>query len=79
MLKNFKLQGNVSGAIRSDDDMESIDKAVADNSFKEQKRKSYGGRLSDIQQAWLDIIDREEDYSEIISSNIVTFKLPKKM
>ena len=203
MLKNFKLQGNVSGAIRSDDDMVSIDKEVADNSFKaqkrnldlflqqkgfvkyktnsyvrrnkadvleyinlqkeqygsktftvnfalialcvphsflsydlgdrlgklicardvwwdysneeiakvsfqnvmdaindfllpwfeerehkevlkmellkeEQKRKSYGGRLSDIQQAWLDAIDREEDYSDIISSNIVTFKLPKK-
>ena len=45
---------------------------------EEQKRKSYGGRLSDIQQAWLDAIDREEDYSDIISSNIVTFKLPKK-
>lgn len=46
---------------------------------EEQKRKKYGGRLSDVQQAWLDVIDSEEDYSEIISSNIVTFKLPKKL
>ena len=46
---------------------------------EEQKRKKYGGRLSDIQQAWLDVIDSEDDYSEIISSNIVTFKLPKKL
>ncbi len=45
----------------------------------ELKRKSYGGRLSDIQQAWLYVIDSEEDYSEIISSNIDIFKLPKKL
>ena len=46
---------------------------------EEQKRKRYGGRLSDIQQAWLDVIDSEDDYSDIISSNIATFKLPKKL
>lgn len=204
MLKNFILQGNVSGAIRSDEEMASIDKEIADNSFKEQKkkldlflqqkgfvkyktnsyarrnnvnvleyidlqkerygsktytvnyalislcvphsflsydlgdrlgvlicdrdvwwdysnaeiaevsfqnvmdaidaflipwfeerenkfaiknelqreeleRKSYGGRLSDIQQAWLDMIDSEEDCSEIISNNIAVLKLPKKL
>lgn len=39
MLKNFILQGNVSGAIRSDEEMASIDKEIADNSFKEQKKK----------------------------------------
>ena len=43
---------------------------------EEQKRKKYGGRLSDIQQAWLNVIDSEDDYSDIISNNIVTFKLP---
>ena len=46
---------------------------------EETIRKSYGGRLSDIQQAWLDVIDSEEDYSGIISSNIDNFKLPKKL
>ena len=46
---------------------------------EELKRKKYGGRLSDIQQAWLNVIDTEDDYSDIISSNIATFKLPKKL
>ena len=46
---------------------------------EEQKRKKYGGRLSDIQQTWLDVIDSEDDYSDIISNNNVTFKLPKKL
>ena len=46
---------------------------------EELKRKKYGGRLSDIQQAWLNVIDSEDDYSDIISSNITTFKLPKKL
>ena len=45
---------------------------------EELKRKSYGGRLSDIQQAWLDAIDSDEDVSKIISDNIDTLKLPKK-
>ena len=46
---------------------------------EELKRKKYGGRLSDIQQAWLNAIDTEDDYSDIISSNIATFKQPKKL
>ena len=46
---------------------------------EELKRKSYGGCLSDMQQAWLDVIDSEEDYSEIIRRNIEVFKLPKKL
>ena len=46
---------------------------------EEQKRKKYGGRLSDIQQAWLNVIDSEDDYSDIISNNTVTFKLPKEI
>ena len=46
---------------------------------EELKRKKHGGRLSDIQQAWLNVIDSEDDYSDIISSNIATFKLPKKL
>ena len=46
---------------------------------EELKRKKYGGRLSDIQQTWLNAIDSEDDYSDIISNNIATFKLPKKL
>ncbi len=46
---------------------------------EELKRKKYGGRLSDIQQAWLNVLDGEDDYSDIISNNIATFKLPKKL
>ncbi len=46
---------------------------------EEQKRKKYGGRLSDVQQAWLKAIDKENDYSDIISSNFATLKLPKKL
>ena len=47
--------------------------------IEEQKHKSYGGRLSDVQQAWLNVIDSKEDHSDIISNNIATFKLPKKL
>ena len=39
MFNKFKLRGNVSGAIRSDDEMASVNKDVADNSFKEQKKE----------------------------------------
>ncbi len=46
---------------------------------EEQKRKSYGGRLSDIQSAWLNVIDSKEDHFEIISSNTAVFRLPKKL
>ena len=47
--------------------------------IEEQKHKSYGGRLSDVQQAWLNVIDSKEEHSDIISNNIATFKLPKKL
>ncbi len=46
---------------------------------EELKRRKYGGRLSDIQQTWLNVIDGKDDYSDIISNNIATFKLPKKL
>ena len=39
MFNKFKLRGNVSGAIRSDDEMASVNKDAADNSFKEQKKE----------------------------------------
>lgn len=35
----FELQGNVSGAIRSDTEMEKINKEEAEEAFKEQKKK----------------------------------------
>ena len=45
---------------------------------EKKKRENYGGRLSDIQQLWLDAIDSEDDFTEIINANMATFKLPKK-
>ena len=39
MFNKFKLRGNVSGAIRSDDEMASVNKDAADKSFKNQKKK----------------------------------------
>lgn len=39
MFGKFKLQGNVSGAIRSDEDMENVNKDIADSSYKQQKKK----------------------------------------
>lgn len=39
MFGKFKLQGNVSGAIRSDEDMKKIDKNLADSAYKQQKKK----------------------------------------
>ena len=39
MFKKFKLRGNVSVHIRSDEEMASIDKHAADLFFKEQKKK----------------------------------------
>lgn len=37
MFKKFKLAGNTSGAIRSDAEMEKINKEEADKAFKVQK------------------------------------------
>ena len=37
--KNFVLQGNVNGAIRSEEELAHIDKETADNAFKHQKKK----------------------------------------
>ena len=39
MFNKFKLRGNVSGAIRSDEEMASVNKEAADNSFKEQNKE----------------------------------------
>ena len=39
MLKKFKLRGNMSGAIRSDEEMKAVNKVEADNAFKTQKKK----------------------------------------
>ena len=38
-MQGFILQGNMPGALRSDEEMAAIDKAVADEAFKIQKRK----------------------------------------
>lgn len=39
MFNRFKLKGNVSGAIRSDEELASIDKRAADETFKIQKKR----------------------------------------
>jgi len=44
-----------------------------------KKREGYGGRLSGDQQKWSDVVDSEDDFTEIVSSNIEIFKLPKKL
>ena len=42
-------------------------------------RESYGGCLSDIQQAWLDVIDDHSGCDEIIRKNVEIFKLPARL
>ena len=42
-------------------------------------RESYGGCLSDIQQAWLDVIDDHSGCDEIIKKNVEIFKLPARL
>ena len=39
MFNKFILRGNVSGAIRSDDEMASVDKEAADKFFKNLKKE----------------------------------------
>ncbi len=39
IFNRFKLQGNVSTAIRSEEEMKHIDKTIADNAFKLQKKR----------------------------------------
>ena len=46
---------------------------------EKSKRESYGSGLSNAQQKWLDALDSEEDFTEIINRNIEKFKLPKKL
>lgn len=38
IFNRFKLNGNVTTAIRSEEDMKCIDKTIADNAFKTQKK-----------------------------------------
>ena len=42
-------------------------------------RENKGGRLSDLQQAWLDAIDDHTDCQDIIMGNIGLFALPQKL
>ena len=58
-------------------DQKSSKNALKQELLREEKIcKKYGGRLSDIQQAWLNAIDSDADFSEIINKNIDIFKLP---
>ncbi|MBR2812107.1 MAG: DUF4304 domain-containing protein [Solobacterium sp.] len=53
------------------------EKSIRQELIKEEiKRKRYGGRLSDIQQLWLDALDQHMDSGETISENMEVLKLP---
>ena len=45
----------------------------------QKARMQHGGRLSDIQQAWLDALDDPPDADAVIRENIRRFKLPQKL
>ena len=46
---------------------------------KKKERENNGGRLSDIQQQWLDSLDRNTDCEDIISKNTEVLKLPRRI
>ncbi|MBO6113494.1 MAG: DUF4304 domain-containing protein [Lachnospiraceae bacterium] len=53
--------------------------AIKQELLKEKsKREQYGGRLSNDQQAWLNVIDDDLYNNEIIKKNIEVFKLPSR-
>ena len=54
----------------------SVNKLKQELISEEVKRKKFGGRLSNIQQLWVDSLDKSMDYSEIILKNIEVLKLP---
>lgn len=39
MFHRFHLKGTVAAAIRSEEDMKNMDKTIADNAFKIQKKR----------------------------------------
>ena len=48
--------------------------------LKEKRtREQYGGRLSGIQQAWLDALDHPADADAVIRENARVFRLPQKL
>ncbi len=46
---------------------------------EKKKRENHGGRLSDCQTYWLNIIENNTWNNELVAANIETFKLPKKL
>ena len=46
---------------------------------EKKKRENHGGRLSDSQTYWLNIIENNTWNNELVAANIETFKLPKKL
>ena len=58
----------------------SVDEGIKKELLKEKKeREKYGGRLSDTQQAWLNVIDNHADCDEIIQENIKVLNLPSRI
>ena len=46
---------------------------------EKKTRENKGGRLSDLQQAWLDAIDDYTDCQDVKMGNIALFALPQKL
>ena len=46
---------------------------------EKNKRENYGGRLSSIQQMWLELLEKDTDRRDIILKNMEVMKLPAKI
>ncbi len=56
----------------------STDTAIKEELLKwKEIYESYGGRLSNIQQAWLELVDNHKNCNETVKKNIQDWKLPK--
>ena len=55
----------------------SSDEAIKKMLLDEQEKR--GGRLSEEEQAWLEMLDNHNDYDKTIEDNIKLFSLPKSL
>ncbi len=60
-------------------DRASVDALNQELINEKRRNESYGGQLSDIQQAWLDSLEKNMDHDDIISNNMKVLNLPDKI
>ncbi len=60
-------------------DRASVDALKQELINEKRRNESYGGQLSDIQQAWLDSLEKNLDHDDIISNNMKVLNLPDKI